>query len=79
MDAVARAWILPRVDREVAKRERHGLVVRLLWDVANDVVVIIYSDDWSGDAFVAEVPPAEALRAFEHPNAYRAYALPSAA
>ena len=81
MEAGARPWILPRMYmyRELAKRERHGLVVRLLWDVANDVVVVIYSDHRNGEAFVAEVPSAEALEAFEHPNAYRAYALQSAA
>ena len=58
--------------RELARRRQSGIVVRLLWDVVRDRVVIRYRDDSTGDAFTCEVPRNRALQAFHHPNAFRA-------
>ena len=57
--------------RELAQRTQNGLIVRLLWDSLRDCVILRYRDLQTGDAFVAEVPKADALAAFKHPNAYR--------
>jgi hypothetical protein len=57
--------------RELAERKGDGLVVRLLWDPARNQTVIRYRDRQNGDSFVADVPNALALAAFDHPNAYR--------
>jgi hypothetical protein len=59
------------MQRELAKRNGQGIVVRLLWDSLHDRVLVRYRDTRSGDAFVAEVPRAEAMNALNHPNAYR--------
>jgi hypothetical protein len=56
---------------ELAKRTEAGLVVRLLWDSGRDQAVLRYRDERERDAFVAEVPNANALDAFYHPNRYR--------
>jgi hypothetical protein len=56
---------------ELAERSGNGLLVRLLWDSLRDAVILRYRDGHSGDAFVAEVPKAQALTAFKHPNVYR--------
>jgi hypothetical protein len=57
---------------ELAQRSEDGLTVRLLWDALRDQVVLRYRDRRSGDSFVADVPNARALFAFQHPNAFRA-------
>jgi hypothetical protein len=59
------------MQRELAKRIDHGIVVRLLWDSLHDRVLVKFRDTRSGDAFVAEVPKAQAMNALDHPNAYR--------
>lgn len=59
------------MQRELAKRIEQGIVVRLLWDSLQDRVLVRYRDERSGDEFVTEVPRAEAMNAFDHPNAYR--------
>jgi hypothetical protein len=56
---------------ELAERRQDGLIVRLLWDSLRDAVILRYRDRTGGDAFVTEVPRAQALTAFNHPNAYR--------
>ena len=56
---------------ELAQRSEDGIVVRLLWDEANDQVLVRYKDTRTGEAFSTRVPNAEALEAFRHPNAYR--------
>ena len=56
---------------ELAQRSEDGIVVRLLWDEANDQVLVRYKDTRTGEAFSTQVPNAEALEAFRHPNAYR--------
>jgi hypothetical protein len=57
--------------RELAQRSADGLVVRLFWDSDRDEVVLTYRDRRTGDRFGVEVPKAYALRAFEHPAAFR--------
>ncbi len=57
--------------RELARRTQNGLIVRLLWDSTPDRIILRYSDLRSGDQFTAEVPKADALAAFNHPNVYR--------
>lgn len=57
--------------KELAHRSNHGITVRLLWDENLDRVMIRYRDMGDGYVFTAVVPKAEALAAFEHPNAYR--------
>jgi hypothetical protein len=64
--------MLPLMYRELARRSQSGIVVRLLWDVVKDRVVIRYRDHATGDAFTCEVPRSRALQAFQHPNAFRA-------
>jgi hypothetical protein len=56
---------------ELAQRGQNGLLVRLLWDSIRDQVIIRYRDRLNGDAFTAQVPRAQALAAFNHPNAFR--------
>ena len=60
---------------ELAQRNEDGIVVRLIWDEGNDQVLVRYKDTRTGDAFSIQVPNAEALEAFRHPNAYRPEAL----
>lgn len=57
--------------RELAKRDEAGILVRLLWDGDRGQVVLRYRDSLEADSFVTDVPNDDALRAFEHPNAYR--------
>jgi putative hemolysin len=57
--------------RELASRAENGILVDLFWDVEADLAVVHYTDDRTGDAFVARVPKSHALEAFRHPNAYR--------
>jgi hypothetical protein len=57
--------------RELDRRTQNGLIVRLLWDSTRDRVILRYRDLWNGEAFTAEVPKADALTAFNHPNSYR--------
>jgi hypothetical protein len=57
--------------RELAHRSGDGLVVRLFWDPERDEVVLTFRDRRTGDRFGVEVPKACALRAFEHPAAFR--------
>ena len=57
--------------RELAKRANDGIIVRLVWDEHRDRILLRYRDSRTGEAFVAEIPRAEALNAFNHPNVYR--------
>ena len=56
---------------ELAKRSEAGILVRLLWDGDRGQVVLRYRDARQSDSFVTDVPNADALVAFEHPNVYR--------
>ena len=57
--------------RELARRSADGLVIRLFWDSERDEVLLTFRDRRTGDRFGVEVPRACALRAFEHPCAFR--------
>jgi hypothetical protein len=57
--------------RELAHGSSHGITVKLFWDTTVDRVLLRYRDVHEDDVFTALVPKAEALAAFEHPNAYR--------
>jgi hypothetical protein len=57
--------------RELARRDESGIVVRLFWDSVCDRTVLRYRDTRSGERFATEVPRGQALKAFQHPNAYR--------
>lgn len=70
---------MPRMLHELAKRNDHGIVVRLLWDSIRDRVIVRYHDERSGDAFTTDVPKSRALSAFHHPNAFRPACLAPAA
>ncbi len=56
---------------ELAERRENGLIVRLLWDSGCDRTILRYRDRRTCELFVTEVPKAEALEAFRHPNAFR--------
>jgi hypothetical protein len=56
---------------ELATRTADALTVELLWDDDRDQVILRYRDESTGEEFVADVPNASALSAYEHPNAYR--------
>jgi hypothetical protein len=56
---------------ELAQRGHNGLTVRLLWDSIRDQVILRYRDRLNDDVFTAQVPKAQALTAFDHPNLYR--------
>jgi len=56
--------------RELDHRNSDGIDVRLLWNSRTDRVSIAVEDERSGEAFVLDVPSADARDAFEHPYAY---------
>jgi hypothetical protein len=58
--------------RELARRESHGLAVRLVWDPSNDAVTVSVTDSRTGDRFQLAVDRQRALDAFYHPFAYAA-------
>lgn len=45
--------------------------MRLFWDASLDRILLRYRDIGDSTVFTAVVRKAEALSAFEHPNAYR--------
>jgi hypothetical protein len=56
--------------RELARRERHGLHVALLWHPGDDALSVTVADVTNGQVHQAAVPRQRALHAFEHPFAY---------
>jgi hypothetical protein len=56
--------------RELDHRCADGIDVRLLWNSQTDRVSVAVEDQRSGEAFVLEVPGADAREAFTHPYAY---------
>ena len=58
--------------RELDFRSSAGLEVALLWESETNRVSVSVFDRLSGDDFVLEVDPAEALGAFHHPFAFAA-------
>ena len=57
--------------RELAQRSDDGIDVTLLWSPRTNRLFIDVEDKHLGDRFVSDVPPADALDAFNHPFAYR--------
>jgi hypothetical protein len=55
---------------ELAFRESDGIEVALLWDGAEDRVLLSVRDNRTGEWFVGGVDHADALDAFRHPFAY---------
>jgi len=58
--------------RELDFRSNSGLEVTLLWEPETNRLSVSVFDRLSGDDFVLEVDPAEALGAFHHPFAFAA-------
>jgi hypothetical protein len=58
--------------RELARRERHGVHVALLWHPADDGLSITVADTTKGEVVEAPVPRHRALHAFQHPHVYAA-------
>ena len=56
--------------RELARRERHGLHVALLWHPGDDALSVTVADVTNGQVHQAAVPRHRALHAFEHPFTY---------
>ena len=61
------------VIRELDHRFNDGIDVRLLWDQANDRVMVAVSDARTGEAFEIPVAHHEARDAFHHPYAHAAF------
>lgn len=61
------------VVRELDHRFNDGIDVHLLWDQANDRVMVAVSDAKTGEAFEIPVAHREARDAFHHPYAYAAF------
>ena len=55
--------------RELDHRAADGIDVTLMWGGANRVVVLV-TDERTGDAFALAPAPERALDAFRHPFAY---------
>ena len=56
--------------RELDRRHRNGLDVRLVWELRTNSVSVIVEDERSGESLAFEVAGADALAAFHHPYAY---------
>jgi hypothetical protein len=58
--------------RELDSRSSDGLEVSLLWQPETNRLSVSVSDAKTGDDFVLDVDPVEAMDAFNHPYAYAA-------
>jgi hypothetical protein len=58
--------------RELARRERHGIHVALLWHPGDDALSVTVADTTKGEVLQAGVPRHRALHAFQHPYLYAA-------
>jgi hypothetical protein len=59
--------------RELAYRAGDGIEVRLVWRVADDQLTVAVADARTGERFMIDVTPPEALDVFEHPFAYASW------
>jgi hypothetical protein len=57
--------------RELASRDSDGIAVTLLWNAAEDRVMLEVSDARAEESFVRDIEGADALDAFYHPFAYQ--------
>jgi hypothetical protein len=60
------------MERELDYRSNDGIEVWLLWRQAEDELVVVVSDERSGEFFELATEAREALEVFEHPYAYAA-------
>jgi hypothetical protein len=58
--------------RELDRRRSDGIDVRLLWDPADDRIVVAVHDAKTGEAFELQVAGRDAVDAFHHPYAHAA-------
>jgi hypothetical protein len=56
--------------RELDHRNSDGIDVRLLWNSRTNLVSIAVEDERTGEAFVLDVPSADAREAFNHPYSF---------
>jgi hypothetical protein len=56
--------------KELAQRQTGSVEVRLLWYAEADRVEVSLYDSETDTGFHVDVPPADALDAFNHPYAY---------
>jgi hypothetical protein len=59
--------------RELDHRRTDGIDVRLLWNPADDSVVVTVYDEKTGEAFMLPVDASDAMDAFHHPYAHAAF------
>lgn len=60
--------------RELAHRSNDGIDVRLVWDEADDGVLVLVCDTKAGERFQVRVAEGESpLDVFHHPYAYAAW------
>ena len=62
----------PDTYRELAYRAADGVEVGLFWHTSDDELVVVVSDERSGDRFELAATAEQALDVFEHPFAYAA-------
>ena len=55
---------------ELAERQGDGIAVGLYWRQGTDEVVLVVSDEKTGESFGVEVPGERAMDAFHHPFVY---------
>jgi hypothetical protein len=55
---------------ELAQRKGDGVEVGLYWRRGTDEVVLVVSDERTGESFGVEVPGERAMDAFRHPFVY---------
>jgi hypothetical protein len=55
---------------ELAERNGDGVQVGLYWRQGTDEVVLVVSDEKTGESFGVEVPGDRAMDAFHHPFVY---------
>ena len=72
LDSAPKQAAAAGVIRELDRRQSDGIDVRLLWNSADDQVVVAVFDARTGDAFELQAPPQRALDVFHHPYTYTA-------
>jgi hypothetical protein len=57
-------------EKELARRESHGIAVSLRWDPETGDVSVLVEDSELAESFVVRAEPEHALKVFHHPYAY---------
>jgi hypothetical protein len=60
------------METELAQRENDGIAVTLLWQKGTDRLTVTVRDWRTGEAYVLDVQPRNAMDVFNHPYAYAA-------